>query len=88
MEVVTRYARSGDLQIAYQVVGEGPLDVVVVPSFLSNIELGWELPGLARFLERLASFARLILFDRRGGGMSDGLPGRRRWRSRSTTSRR
>ena len=63
------------MQIAYQVVGEGPLDVVVVPSFMSNIELGWDLPGSARFLERLASFARLILFDRRGAGMSGGPPG-------------
>lgn len=71
----TRYARSGDVQIAYQVVGEGPLDVLVVPWFMSNIELGWDLPIQARFLERLASFARLIQFDRRGAGMSGGVPG-------------
>ena len=86
----TRYARSGDLQIAYQVVasptGEGPLDVVLIPSYLSNIELYWELPSAARFFERLASFSRLILFERRGSGMSDGSPGRRHWRTRSTTS--
>ena len=71
----TRYARSGDLQIAYQVVGDGPLDVVLVPSYLSNIELYWELPSYARFLERVSSFSRLIVFDRRGSGMSDGIAG-------------
>jgi class 3 adenylate cyclase len=75
MDVVTRYARSGDVQIAYQVVGEGQIDVVVVPSFFSNIEIDWELPRRARFLERLASFARLIQFDRRGAGMSGGVAG-------------
>ena len=71
----TRYARSGDLQIAYQVVGDGPLDVVFVPPYVSNIELFWELPSFARFFARLASFSRLILFDRRGNGMSDGIAG-------------
>lgn len=71
----THYARSGDLQIAYQVVGEGPLDVVLVPTYLSNTEMFWELPTFARLFERLSSFARLILFDRRGSGMSDGIAG-------------
>jgi class 3 adenylate cyclase len=71
----TCYARSGDVQIAYQVVGDGPLDVLVVPWFMSNIELGWDLPGQARFLRRLASFARLVQFDRRGAGMSGGVAG-------------
>src|SRR5437588_1293148 len=75
VEVLTRYARNGDLQIAYQVVGEGPLDVLVVPRWFSNIELDWELPPSARFLTRLASFARLIQFDRRGAGMSGGAAG-------------
>jgi len=75
MDVVTRYARTGDLQIAYQVAGEGPLDVVVVPRWFSNIELDWELPPSGRFLTRLASFARLIQFDRRGAGMSGGIAG-------------
>jgi class 3 adenylate cyclase len=70
-----RYARSGDLNIAYQVVGEGPVDVVIVPTNFSNIELLWELPSQAGFLGRLASFARVILFDRRGNGMSDGITG-------------
>src|SRR5215208_2554828 len=67
----TRYARSGDLSIAYQVVGDGPLDLVFVPGWVSNIELMWEEPCSARFLERLASFSRLILFDKRGTGLSD-----------------
>jgi class 3 adenylate cyclase len=75
MEVVTRYARSGDVQIAYQLAGTGPLDVLVVPRWFSNIELDWDLPPSARFLTRLASFARLIQFDRRGAGMSGGIAG-------------
>jgi class 3 adenylate cyclase len=75
VDIVTRYARSGDVQIAYQVVGEGPLDVLVIPRWFSNIEVDWELPPTARFLTRLASFARLIHFDRRGAGMSGGIAG-------------
>ena len=75
MEVSTGYARSGGVQIAYQQAGEGPLDVVVVPRFFSNIELDWELPPAARFLAHLTSFARLIQFDRRGAGMSGGVAG-------------
>jgi pimeloyl-ACP methyl ester carboxylesterase len=67
----TSYARSGDVNIAYQVVGDGPLDLVYVPGWVSNIELMWEEPAMARFLERLASFSRLILFDKRGTGLSD-----------------
>jgi pimeloyl-ACP methyl ester carboxylesterase len=67
----TRYAKSGDINIAYQVVGEGPFDLVYVPGWVSNVELLWEKPKPARFLERLASFSRLILFDKRGTGMSD-----------------
>lgn len=70
----TRYARSGDVNIAYQVLGDGPLDLVYVHGWVSNVEYGWELPELARFLRRLASFSRLILFDRRGTGLSDRLP--------------
>jgi class 3 adenylate cyclase len=64
------YARSGDVAIAYQVVGEGPVDLVFVP-FFGNVRWAWELPLFARFLERLASFSRLILFDKRGTGLSD-----------------
>lgn len=67
----TRYAKSGDVNIAYQVVGEGPRDLVLVPGWVSNIEVFWEEPGLSRFLRRLASFSRLILFDKRGTGLSD-----------------
>jgi len=67
----TRYARSGDVHIAYQVVGDGPLDVVFVPGFVSNIEASWTSPVRAKFFQRIASFARLILFDKRGTGMSD-----------------
>jgi len=70
----TRYAKSGDLNVAYQVVGEGPLDLVYVPGWVSNVELMWEEPELARFLRRLSSFARLILFDKRGTGLSDRVP--------------
>jgi len=72
----TRYARSGDVHLAYQVVGEGPLDLIFVHGWVSNVEYGWEVPPLARFLNRLASFSRLILFDRRGTGMSDRVPDR------------
>ena len=67
----TRYAKSGDVNIAYQVVGDGPFDLVYVPGWVSNIDLFWEKPKPARFLEHLASFSRLILFDKRGTGMSD-----------------
>ena len=67
----TRYARSGDVYIAYQVVGDGARDLVFIPPFVSHLELYWEEPALAEFLHRLASFTRLILFDKRGTGMSD-----------------
>jgi pimeloyl-ACP methyl ester carboxylesterase len=70
----TRYARSGELHIAYQVAGEGPIDVVYVPTWISQVEHIWEEPRVARFFERIASFARLILFDRRGSGLSDPAP--------------
>ncbi len=67
----TQYARSGDLNIAYQVTGEGPRDLVYVPGWVSNIEMMWEEPAMVHFLERLASFSRLVLFDKRGTGLSD-----------------
>jgi len=70
----TRYVRSGDLSIAFQVVGEGPFDLVYVPGWVSNIELMWDEPDYAAFLERLASFSRLIIFDKRGTGLSDPVP--------------
>jgi len=67
----TRYAKSGDLNIAYQVVGEGQFDLIWVPGWISNVEESWEVPEYAHFLRRLASFSRLILFDKRGTGLSD-----------------
>ncbi|MGH2993044.1 MAG: adenylate/guanylate cyclase domain-containing protein [Solirubrobacterales bacterium] len=70
----TRYARSGEFSIAYQVVGEGEFDLVYVPGLASHLELFWEEPAYARFLHRLASFSRLILMDRLGTGLSDRLP--------------
>ena len=69
----TRYTKSGDIHIAYQVVGSGPRDLILVPGWVSNIEVFWEEPAVARFLGRLASFSRLILFDKRGTGLSDRL---------------
>lgn len=68
----TRYAKADDgVHIAYQVFGEGPFDLVVVPGFISHVEMAWEDEGLARCLERLAAFSRVIMFDKRGTGMSD-----------------
>src|SRR5215213_7299528 len=67
----TRYARNGDVSIAYQVVGDGPIDLVHGPGAISHLEYAWEEPGYARYLRRLASFSRLILFDKRGTGFSD-----------------
>src|SRR3954452_8473791 len=67
----TKYARSGDVHIAYQVFGEGELDLVLVPGFTTHVELVWEHEPFARALESLASFARVITFDRRGSGLSD-----------------
>ena len=67
----TRYVRIGDVSIAYQVIGNGPLDLVHIPSWITNVEENWNDPGYARFLRRLASFSRLIVFDKRGTGLSD-----------------
>src|SRR6185369_6518436 len=67
----TKYTKSGDVHIAYQVTGNGPLDLVWVPGFVSHLEYQWEYPDSARSLERLASFSRLIRFDKRGTGLSD-----------------
>ena len=67
----TRYARSGDLHIAYQVVGDGPIDILYVPTWISQVEHLWEEPRVRRFFERISTFARLILFDVRGLGLSD-----------------
>ena len=67
----TRYAKSGDVNIAYQAVGDGPIDLIYVPGWISNVELMWEEPAHRHVLERLARFSRLILFDKRGTGLSD-----------------
>ena len=67
----TRYARSGDVHIAYQVVGDGPFDIVFVQGFISNLEVHWEDPGLSHLFNRLGSIARFIVFDKRGSGLSD-----------------
>lgn len=73
MNSVTQYAKSGDIRIAYQVHGKGPVDLVVVLGYLSHLEHFWEEPRVAAFYRRLMSFARLILFDKRGSGLSDPL---------------
>ena len=70
----TRYAKSGDVNIAYQVIGDGPLDIVFVMGWVSNIDHMWLEPSFARFLNGLASFSRLIIFDKRGTGLSDRVP--------------
>lgn len=70
----TMYARSGDVNIAYQVIGDAPLDLVFVMGWVSHLEYFWREPSFARFLMRLASFSRLILFDKRGTGLSDRVP--------------
>jgi len=67
----TRYANSGDVRIAYQVIGHGSLDLVFVPGFMSNLDVQWEDPGFAHLLNRLGVFTRLILLDKRGTGLSD-----------------
>src|SRR5262249_56454673 len=71
----TRYARSGDVSIAYQVVGDGPFDVVIVPSAVSHVELQWEAAGWAALLRGIAEQARGLGFDKRGTGMSDRMAG-------------
>jgi hypothetical protein len=64
----TRYAKSGDIHIAYQTVGDGPIDVVWVPGWFSNVESNWEVPEISYFFDRLAGFSRLVTFDKRGTG--------------------
>src|SRR6266536_4957615 len=68
---LTQYAQSGEISIAYQVTGDGALDLIVSPGFVSHVDHAWEEPSFARCLRRLASFSRLILFDKRGTGLSD-----------------
>ncbi len=71
MEAPVRYARSGDVHIAYRVFGDGPRDIVLIPGTLSHVELLWEVPGNEHLLRRLTAFARVIVFDKRGQGLSD-----------------
>ncbi|HKX76392.1 MAG TPA: adenylate/guanylate cyclase domain-containing protein [Acidimicrobiia bacterium] len=70
----TRFARNGDVHLAYQVIGEGSVDLLVVDSWVHHVEMVWEIPGYAELLRRLGSFSRLIHFDRRGTGLSDPVP--------------
>jgi pimeloyl-ACP methyl ester carboxylesterase/DNA-binding CsgD family transcriptional regulator len=70
-DLKTRYAKVGSFNIAYQVMGDGPIDLVLSPGWVTHLDLAWDVPPLARFLQKLASFSRLILFDKRGTGLSD-----------------
>ena len=70
-----RYAKSGNVNIAYQVTGDGPFDLVFVPGYITHLELHWEMPVFRPFLEMLSSFCRLIRLDKRGTGMSDRVSG-------------
>ena len=67
----TQYARNGEVNIAYQVIGDGPIDLVLVPGFISHVDLWWTIPETTAFLRRLTAFSRLIIFDKRGTGLSD-----------------
>jgi pimeloyl-ACP methyl ester carboxylesterase len=71
VEPETRYALAGDVRVAYQVVGDGPRDLVLVPGWVSNLEVAWEHPPYERFMRRLGAIARVIVFDKRGSGLSD-----------------
>src|ERR1700704_1305765 len=71
MEAPTKYAKSGDVHIAYRVFGDGPRDIVLIPGTLSHVELLWEVPSNEHLLKRLTAFARVIVFDKRGQGLSD-----------------
>ena len=70
----TRYARLGELHLAYQVVGDGPPDILLLDQWFGNLDAQWDVPPLAELRERLASFGRLIMFDKRGTGLSDPIP--------------
>jgi pimeloyl-ACP methyl ester carboxylesterase len=75
IQAKTSYARNGDVNIAYQVIGDGPLDLLFTPPFVSHLDLFWSAPDTTAFFRRLASFSRLILFDKRGTGLSDPVAG-------------
>jgi pimeloyl-ACP methyl ester carboxylesterase len=85
----TQFTRTGGVDIAYQVVGSpGQLDLLFIPGWVSHLEMTWELPEFARFLDCLAAMGRLILFDKRDTGFRTGWRGCRRWSNGPTTSRR
>ncbi len=85
----TQFTRTDGVDIAYQVVGSpGQLDLLFIPGWVSHLEMMWELPEFARFLDRLAAMGRLILFDKRGTGLSDRVAGMPALEQRPTTSRR
>src|SRR5258708_18452737 len=71
MEAPIKYAKSGDVHIAYRIFGEGPRDMVLIPGTLSHVEVFWEFAAEEYLLKRLTSFARVIIFDKRGQGLSD-----------------
>src|SRR6476660_8010420 len=72
---VTRYAFSGDVNIAYQIMGAGPVDIIMVPGLVSHVEFTHEMAGYTAFLRRLSTFARVVTFDKRGQGLSDRISG-------------
>src|SRR5436853_4080736 len=74
MEPETLYAKNSEGHVAYQTVGHGPVDLVFIPTWVTNLDAMWEEPSLAQFLRRLARFSRLICFDKRGSGVSDPVP--------------
>ena len=71
VEAPIRYAKSGDVHIAYRVFGDGPRDMVLIPGMISHVEVSWERPANRHLLKRLTAFARVIVFDKRGQGLSD-----------------
>jgi pimeloyl-ACP methyl ester carboxylesterase len=71
----TRYALSGDVNLAYQVMGDGPVDIILVPGVVSHVEFMHEVAGYTAFLRRLSNFARVVTFDKRGQGLSDRISG-------------
>ena len=75
MPPAVHYARNGDVNIAYQVHGAGPIDLLMSPGWISHLLIEWEEPTVARFLERVRSFPRVVRFDKRGIGLSDRPPG-------------
>ena len=72
---LTRYAMSGDVSVAYQTMGDGPIDIIAIPGAISHVEFLHEMPGYTAFLQRLSKFARVITFDKRGQGLSDRISG-------------